>query len=139
MSFSYNFLFNKIPYFLINIQNIQDINNIRLNPIASVLLSSDQKRNVLEKKVLDLKTEALRLTLEQTNNLILESLQRLEPDEGLLRTKLTDRRTEIQDKMRRNSRRLADLSLELSTNTLALMNSDSFNPVFILASLQIRN
>lgn len=113
------------------------INNIKINPIASALLSSDEKRNILEKKILDLKTEGLRITLEQTNTLIQESISRITQDdvkdESELHRRLTLRKIEIEKKINANSIRLAELSLSLSSDTLALMNSDKFNPIFILA------
>lgn len=120
---------------VIDIQ-IEKNNSIRKNQIASALLSSDQKRAILEKKILDIKTEGLKIALQETITLIREAISRgsrLPDDRSLIRG-LSSRKSEIKEQLDRNSLRLAELSLSLSANTLALINSDRFNPIFILAN-----
>ncbi len=97
---------------------------INRSEVASAILSADTKRMLIEQKVLELRMKGLELTLQQTENLIQLNLQV---------DSMGSRRDSLKEQINQTNQRIADISIEIATETLVLVNSDPMNPVFKIA------
>jgi acylphosphatase len=105
---------------------------IKENPLSSAIVSADTKRLVLEKKILELRKVGLEVTLEQTENIIKNNLHNLEKNDKY-KDIITERQDKLIKKIDETNQRLLEISINISTETLVLINSDLFNPLVKIA------